>query len=137
MGTFVEFYKVPKNKVSEEAVALIVEDKYESDDIIDAELSFFDLTLEDSVDVVELIQLPRNGRIREVLTEYMKSRGVEESPWNTSMVTSLAFIEGFRDSALKSTLWEDSDEKFLLLGFLNDQINEFDFENDFLFYTYF
>lgn len=135
MGTFIEFYRIDKDKTPKAMTDKLVMDVYESDES-DGDDQFFDLSL-DSEDAEQLMCFPRTGNIRELFDAFMESRGVSESVYNTSMVTSKEFIQAFYSFALLSDILEESQEKSLVNDFLKEQIDNFDFEKSFLFYTYF
>lgn len=135
MGTFIEFYRIDKNKVPKSVIDVMTMDVYESDGG-NYDEQFFDLSI-DGDDAEKLIQFPRTGNIRELFDAFMRSRGVHEGIYNTSMVTSKGFIRAFYSFALLSDILEESREKSLVNDFLKEQIDNFDFEKSFLFYTYF
>lgn len=144
MGTFLEFYKVDKNKISSNALKYLKLDQCESDEASDEGVSFFDLTLDmDYPDIEQLNRFPRTGLIRRVINAFMRSKGITDEIYNTSMVMSKSLVSELLVHLSTSPLWDPEEffftagEKECTMAFFQDILDTHDFDNEYFFYTYY
>mgnify|MGYP004709364349 CR=1 FL=1 len=140
MGTFVEFYKIRKEDVPKSFFPVKV-DVYENEDCTDE--TFFDLSIDQEEDVLHLKTFPRTGQLRVVLDAFMPTQGLTGTVYNTSMVTSRSFISAFLSFVKTTDLWNPNavnyseGEREMVVDTIEEFLNRTDFDNEFLFYTYY
>lgn len=144
MGTFLEFYKVDKNKVSEKMLKYLNMDQIESNIASDKDASFFDLTIDwEFPDIIELVKFSRTGQIRQVMNAFMSSKGIVDDIYNTSMVMSKQLVAELITYLNSVAIWDTEDvwfspgEKEFAVAFFQRTLNTHDFDNEYFFYTYY
>lgn len=128
MGTFFELFKIKKTDLSESEQVQVVLDVHDED-------LAFDTSLENP-NVVELYKMQRHHAGPGILTQWAGKKDFGEV-WNTCMFLSPDLFGEMIHALEAKDDWYDLKEQEKVLTDLREIQKSMDFENEFLFYTYF